>query len=228
MKTSCILILATLCISTVAHSQGFVNLNFEDAVVQPLPPDNIFLEWSLAAPGWNHSGGFSTSFVYYHQEHVGSEQIFLLVDSTSPVSPPGAQLAGNYSLAFASGVSNDVSGIWVNAYISQSGLIPSSARSIRMLASGAPFQVFIGGVEIPMLSLGGNSYGGDISGLGDSTADLTIVNAASIGNVHDYTIVDNIQFSPEAIPEPSVIALIFIGGGVLIYARRSHRRHLLV
>jgi len=207
--------LATLCVSTVVCGQEFINLDFEDAVVQPLPPDNITLEWSFAVPGWN-SG---LPFVYYREGPLGVEPFYLLMDSTSPAWAPGTQLAGNYSLAFASGYAgNDpFSGLWLNAGITQSGLVPSWARSIRMLGTG-PFQVILGSVEIPMFFLGGNSYGGDISGFAGQTAELKILNTASVGDVGHGSVVDNILFSPEAIPEPSTIP--FLVMGALLLGRR--------
>jgi hypothetical protein len=210
MKTSSISTLATLCITTVACSQGFINLDFEQAVVVPTEPTYGFLDWSLAVPGW----GPSMSPLYYGQGHLGVEPLYLLMDSTSPVWAPGTQLAGNYSLAFASGHGgNDPSGPWLNVGIVQSGFVPNSTQSIRLLATG-PFEVFLGGVGIPMLSLGGISYGGDVSGFAGTTAQLVIGNSA---NVNDYTwsIVDNILFSPAPIPEPSKVVLLLFGAPLL-------------
>lgn len=212
-------VLATALGCAAACGQGFINLDFEQAVVQPLPPDNIFLDWTMAVPGWSHSDGASTSFVYYQQEHLGEQQIFLLMDSTSPVWAPGTQLDGEYSLAFASGVqSTDPASDWVNAFIAQTGDVPGSARSLRLLATG-PFQVFLGGKEIVMFSLGDNAYGGDISAFAGSTAELKIVNTASAGDIHYYSVVDDIVFSSEPIPEPTTGLLIWLGGGVLISFR---------
>jgi hypothetical protein len=204
-----------------ANGQGFINLDFESAVVQPLTSSNLCL-WSVAAPGWGRSD--SSSVIYYQQGHLGVDQIFLLMDSTSPVWAPGTQLAGQYSLALASGyLLNDPSSAWVDAYISQSGDVPSSAQSLRLLATG-PFEVFLGGVEIPMFSLGGNSYGGHVSGFAGTTAELKIVNTASVGDVHHYSIVDNVSFSPEAVPEPSTVALFVLGASLLAWRLQRLRK----
>jgi len=162
------------------------------------------------------------AFVYYQQTHLGVSERYLLMDSTSPVWAPGTQLAGNYSLAFASGHSaNDPFSPWNNAGITQSGFIPSSARSIRMLGTG-PFKVFLGGVEIPMLSLGGNSYGGDVSGFAGTTAGLQIINTASADD-YTWSIVDNILFSPAAIPEPDS-AVLLLAGWLLLWSYGCHTR----
>ncbi len=225
MKTHYLFALGTLCIGAAACGQStFQNLDFEQAVVQPLPSDNILLEWSLAVPGWSSA----TSFVYYREGHLGVGPLYLLMDPTSPVWAPGTQLAGQYSLAFTSGYAgNNPSGPWVNVGIAQSGVVPNSSRSIRLLAHGTfaatgPFQVFLGAVEIPMFSLGGNSYGGDISGFAGDFVNLRIVNSAGVGHLGEGVVVDNILFSPEVIPEPSTLGLLGLSG--LLLAAQWHYR----
>lgn len=202
----------------MACGQGtFQNLDFEQAVIQPLPGDGIFLEWSVAVPGWDSGQGY----VYYRQGHLGVSPIYLLRDSTSPEWAPGTQLAGNFSLSFASGFAgNDPSTPWLNVGITQSGFISSSSRSIRMLATG-PFKLLVDGVQIPMFSLGDNSYGGDISSFAGSTARLTIVNTASVWEVHRYSIVDNIEFSPEVIPEPGTGVFLPVLGLLVLLRRQT-------
>jgi len=205
------------------RSQGFVNLNFERATVQINNPTYGWLDWGLAAPGWSHSSGTSTSWIYYGSPHTGVDQIYLLRDATSPVGSPGA-LAGNYSLAFASGLTNgaDFNSPWVNAYISQTGLIPSATQSIQLLATG-PFQVFVGGSLVPMQNLGGNVYAGNVSALAGTVEEVRIVNTAPIGYPQDFTVVDNITFSPAAVPEPCHLSLCLLGLGLLFCRPRAGR-----
>src|SRR5688500_12710758 len=100
-----------------AVAQEFRNLDFEEAQVVLRDKTFGFLDWSLAAPGWGHSQGSDTSIVYYRFEHLGTSQVYLLVDSNSPAFAPGRQLAGKYSMSFASGTSSS-SGFpspWVQA-----------------------------------------------------------------------------------------------------------------
>jgi hypothetical protein len=187
--------------------QGFVNLDFEQAIVVVNNPTYGWLDWSLAAPGWSHSSGSTTMIIYYGQEHIGTDQIYLLEDSASPVWAPGTQLEGAYSLAFASGYDTGP-GLpypWVTAFISQTGSVPASVHSVQMLATG-PFRVFLDGVEISMFSLGGNRYGGDISNFAGTTAELKIVNVAPVGQVHNYTVADAIMFSPTSVLEVNTLA----------------------
>jgi hypothetical protein len=209
-------------VSLCASGQQFVNANFESASTQPSSVGYPLLEWGTAAPGWSHSSGMDTSYVYYGHPHAGASQYYLLMDSTSPIYAPGTQLAGNYSLAFMSGRANafDFNSPWVNAYISQTRTVPTTSLSLRMLAVG-PFEVRIGEVVVPMYSLGGNSYGGDISGFAGLLAEVKIINTAPpFGGAP--TVVDNVFFSPVAIPEPSSFALGLTAAALLRFRRHKH------
>lgn len=192
-----------------AAGQGFINLNFENASVTPPPPSGIvgYLQWDQAAPGWNHSTGSDTSGVYYGLTHVGISQWYLLLDTLN--ANGSGSLSGRFSLAFASGQadSNNVNSPWVNAFISQTGTIGADIKSLRLLATG-PFSVQVGDVSIPMVSLGGNSYAGDISAFAGSASELKIVNdATAFGTA---VVVDNVVFSTSYVPEPSVAALLLL------------------
>lgn len=202
------------------------NLTFELAHVQINDPTYGGLAWNLAVPYWGHGPGADTSSVYYGSEHLGLSSYYLLMSATSPWYAPNTQLAGNYSLAFASGyMFGTGTGGWVNAFISQTLPIASSARSIQLLATG-PFKVFVAGSEIPMMSLGGNSYAGDIASFAGTTAELKIMNTTPEGfnNVHKPTVIDNIVFSTTIVPEPSSLALVSLASITLFTALRKTGR----
>ncbi|MDB4353843.1 PEP-CTERM sorting domain-containing protein [Akkermansiaceae bacterium] len=190
----------------------FSNLDFESATVVPNDPSGS-LDWNLAVPDWSHSTGDDTARVYHEFPHVGTTQFFLLADSATSVSP----LAGQYSLVLRSGhqFGNDLSSPWVNAYISQEGSIPVYANSLQMLAIGS-FQVMVDGVNIPMISLGGDLYEGDISQYSGAMAEIKIINSAN--DFDQSLIVDNITFI--IVPEPSSLGLVLMSA-ILVIRRRS-------
>ena len=220
MKASFCPILAALCLVVRASAQDFVNLDFESATVQVNHPIYGFLDWRLAVPGWSHSDGQDTQVVYYGETHLGITQCFLLVDSLSPVWSPGA-MEGEYSLFLMSGAYSYYGGGWANAFITQTGLIPADTRSVRLLATGI-FRLYLNNNEIPMVSLGGSAYGGDVSAYAGAVAELKILNAARPipTEVSVPVFADAIQFSTIAIPEPSSLALLGAGGSALWAARR--------
>ena len=220
-------LLAPFFLSASASPQGFINLDFEQATVPPIDPSSqyAFLSWRQSAPGWSHSEGGDTDSLYYLSAHLGLTQAYLLVDSLSPAGGPGP-LEGKYSLAFWNGTYyGDGSGGYVNAFIAQTGLIPSDTRSVRVLALGL-FRVYVNGNEIPMAHLEGFQFGGDISAYAGSVAELKILNAARPipSEFHAFLFVDGIQFSPTAIPEPSFLVLLAFGAAALLWRRRKAPR----
>lgn len=226
--SSSLALLATLLIAASPHdSAGFVNLNFENAVVVQNDPFFGFLDWSLAVPGWGHSTGSDTSIVYYGDTHFGVSQWYLLQDrdySGPSLNPLERQaLADRYSLVLHSGYLNamDGSGGWVQAFISQTDVIPSGTQSIRLLADGA-FSVTLNGTLIPMTSLGGGLYAGDVSGLAGSSAELRITHTGAAGSYSTVRL-DNVAFSTLPAPEPSRIILLGFAGGSLALSRKRRK-----
>jgi hypothetical protein len=110
----------------------------------------------------------------------------------------------------------------------QSSLVPVDSRSLLFKAytAGTDFSVSLGGVAVPILTLGTfpnyTLYGGDISAFAGSIAELRFT--AYPNNYPHSTIfaLDDIQFSPEAIPEPGVFGL--VGLGVLFFGWRVARK----
>lgn len=229
MKILSLLLATALAGLTPGFSAGFTNLNFERAVVQLNDPNFGWLDWPLAAPGWNHSTGVATEAVHYGLPHLGTAQIYMLMDTNtySGFTP----YEGNYSLMFASGYATTFPEPvdWTQAFISQTGDIPNDTCSLQLIATG-PFEVFLNETLIPMLSLGGNRYGANIPGFAGTTAQLTIMNTTPYWAAwspewfgrETSTIVDDIVFSPVAIPEPSSLALLGLGLSGLLRKRR-HR-----
>jgi len=216
VKTRILLTLIALEAACSCVAQTFQNLGFEQAVIQSHDPTYGFLDWGLAVPGWSHSPGSDTAVVYYPNGHAGGTQYFLLVDRFSPSFQP---LQLRYSLAFHSGFFGpDVTSGWASAYISQSGLIPGTAQSLRFLATGN-FAVTVNGNTLTTFSLGNNSYGVDVSPYAGTVSDLKIFNTSPLLDFSP-TLVDGFTFSSTPVPEPKVFWLFCLVALGAVLARR--------
>jgi hypothetical protein len=208
-------LVATLAVSAAAHGQVFTNLDFEAASTAGSTPPFGFLPWSSAAPGWT---GSSKDPIFYGITHVGTPQWFLLVDSATQ---PGGALSGNYSIRFASGYESSLPGApWVNAFLSQSGIVPANAQSLRLLASG-PLEIRVNGNVTPLVPFGDQSFAVDISAYAGSLAEIRFINP-SMQFFHSVTI-DSISFSAAAVPELSPLMLWCLGLSAVFSICRQRR-----
>jgi hypothetical protein len=117
---------------------------------------------------------------------------------------------------------NSVADPDVQAIIAQSGQIPSGANSILYYAKfGDGISVSFGGIPLTTrrLEQGANYdiWGADISGRGGQAGELRFT-AAPGGSL------DNIQFSPQIVPEPAVATVFFAGLLVFGSARMLGRQ----
>ena len=200
------------------YGQGtFQNLDFENPVL-PLIRDSSFeVPITNALPGWaGYLGVFQVDRVVYNTVSLGAAAISL--------QGPGSGLpaiAGNYSVVLQSafGVAPDGT-----AAVGQTGQIPVTARSLRFYGS-TDMQVTFIGQSLTLFGLGiGPNYqivGADISGFAGQTGELKflIPDLTPLGSTSSY--LDNIVFSSQSIPEPSVLGL--FGLGALLFAYRSRR-----
>lgn len=219
----------TLTALGICPCSGFTNLNFESGIVTS-GAAQTFVNWNTAAPNWIHSSGSDTSFLYHGSMHLGISQWYILADSTIPeVSLTGnapteanEPLEGRFSMMMKSGYSDNQSSLspWVNAFVSQTGSVPLSSQSIRLFGTGT-FQLFMNNTQVPLIYLGGNIYGGDVSAYAGTTAELKIMDSATSLSPYAYSMVDGISFSPLSVPEPSRAFLLCLGASALFRRRRS-------
>jgi hypothetical protein len=103
--------------------------------------------------------------------------------------------------------------------IAQLGLVPTTAESVQFCGYGS-FSVSFGGQQIPLSVLGSTPaytiYGGDVSSFAGQTGWLQFQGGGFL---------DNIFFSDQSVPEPSVFALSALGalllGWRILRGRRS-------
>lgn len=188
-----------------ASAQDFTNLNFEAA--QNLPSGGGSVAIADALPGW-------TAFNSTGQLSQISYNAFASPVPVDLVSSNSFVIDGNFSVFLDSGSS-----------ISQTGLVPSDARSLY-------FKERSGGLRPPsanyfVVSLGGqvlaltlvsqtapnfDLWGADISAFAGQTTALTFSSPGGGGPL------DDIQFSSTVIPEPSTSWLLLCGTSVLVWS----------
>lgn len=203
-----ILFMLSLALPNAGYAQGFVNLDFESADLSgfgagPVPSGD-------AIPGWTaYIGTTAQTEIIYNELSLGAPTVAIF--GTGGMPPP---LDGVYSIDLFGG-----GGPSTGVSISQTGLVPADAASIRFIAQppnpllGGALMLSLGGQNIAFsaISVGPNytTYGGNISStLDGQTEQLTFSAAAGDNN---YWEIDDIQFSPSSVPEPSEFALLALG-----------------
>jgi PEP-CTERM motif len=208
--------LAAMALTSSVHAQGsFQNLDFESAQIILVASDLVAT--TNALPGWTvFVGTNQQTDVFYN--FMSSETVNL-VGSNSMV------LDGNFSVQFDPENNVPIS-------ISQTGLVPAGTESLLFeakLFGSATMSVYLGGQDLSYVAMTTTAnytvYGADISAFANQTETLTFsaLTPFAATGLDDWTI-DDIQFSPSIVPEPSSSLLLLLGSGVFIYARRAFHR----
>jgi hypothetical protein len=217
------LVVVSLTFLRSASGQVFQNLDFESANLSPIPAGQFGGEVPItdAIPGWTgYLGTAQVSQVLQNDYTLGAASLDIL----GPNWSLSGIIDGQYTVVLQPGAGS--SGVTVGVSISQTGLIPTSTESLFFKAqpnSGATtLLVSLGGqnVSFSAISTGPNYtlYGGNISAFAGQAEQLTITAVANAGNLW---YIDDIQFSPSSVPEPSTLGLIALGG-LLFGLRRSN------
>jgi hypothetical protein len=193
-----------------AQAQGtFQNLNFEQAnPVSANDPDApYFVTASSALPNWGvFYSGVQQSDISYNGISTGATQVTLLSTGNSSYNA----IDGSYSVLLQGIVPGST------ASISQTGLIPSGTQSLLFEAQPGigPLDVYVGTQIVPFTAVGTGPnytlYGGNIAAFAEDTEELTF---SAFGGSYNNWEIDDISFSPTAAtPEPSIVALMLMGG----------------
>lgn len=224
MKNSFRALLCALSVGLAARAsaQGnFQNLNFEQATVPPSPVNgygDLFVDPALAFPGWtvSASGNGYPLYTTYNNLTLDAPA----VDLIGPFFPNGigmSSLQGSYSVVLQY---SDYFHIF--PFISQTGLVPATAKSINFLISSDPLVlppfVNLNGVRISLVDIGGGRLAGDVTAFAGSTAELTFGTGAY------RACFDDVRFSAQPVPEPSVFALSALGALLAAWRLSSRAR----
>ena len=210
-----------------ASAQSFVDLDFDEARLSASAPAT--LPWDEAAPGWSHSDGDSTGYVYNNFSHAGYSQYYVL--EPAPFGPA----SGLYGFGMRSGTFHEQEprGDFVQAFLSQTGRLGATVTSVSLLTNSVFFGLSLNGQGIDMQPVGldpaSPTYAEDVlSYVGEWTGDVS----AFAGQVVELKItdllpptdfsplnIDEIRFLP--VPEPSAAALFGLGLLIVLAARRG-------
>ena len=201
------------------HAQGFVNLDFEDAVItQDSNPHEV--NASDAIPAWTaYINGVPQTDIIYDTINLDSAGISIH-DTSTDYFPP---LQGNYSI-FLQGDNNadpiNYPAFTKSASIGQYGQVSPIAKSMTFYGYNlVRFQLTFNGINIPYYPVGSEAnytiYGADISADAGQTGQLVFTALYNGGGI-----LDNIQFSQSSVPEPSEFALVTMGTLLLSFCRR--------
>lgn len=211
-----------------ASAQAFADLDFDAA--RPPVPTPTTLSWSQAAPGWGHSDGDSTDYVYFNFSHLGYSQYYVL--EPTPFGPS----SGPYAFGMRSGTFHEEEprGSFVSAFIAQTGRLGDGVTSVSLLANSPFFGLSLDGQVILMRPVGldpasptyaqdvltyAGEWTGDVSAFAGQVVDLRITDTLPADDL-SALVVDEIRFLP--LPEASTTASIGLGLlAVLLGVRRG-------
>ena len=225
-----------------SQGQSFVNLDFESA---NLTIEQGYQSWpnlvpiSEGIPGW-------TAYLGDVQQTGVGQNTYANSEATVDILGPGfgrqpgpfgeniSVIDGNYTVLLQGGITPDSpESIYVNASIEQTGTVPMGAESLEFRAwdiypNLALFTVSFNGNTLSptFLSTGTspsgqqyNVYGVNIAPYAGQTGQLEFTAEASAAE--PTVLLDDIQFSPNAIvPEPSPLLLTGVGGLLIALHRR--------
>ena len=210
------LLAVALAIGQHCHSQGFMNLDFEDATITIASGFPSYVLESDAIPGWTATPLNSLNgnlYIGYNTISLGGAAAFLYDNNNTGQKP----IQGNYSVLLQ-GPQLSIPSTPSTAAIGQTGTIPTTAQSLTFLANQFGLQVTFKGLPIDFLVTGStanyNVYSADISAYAGQTGQLLFT-----APLNSSVLLDNIQFSSSPVPEPSTFALTALGGLLLGFRR---------
>ncbi len=204
-------------------AQGaFHNLDFESAT---LPPFHEGLERvEDAVPGWTFLHGTNVQSGIFRNGYGSGGKSGLRINETRiwPI------FADQYYLSFTRD-GRDL----ISTSIYQTDLVPAETKSLHFLVAvtywvPGDMRVELNGADLPLAvlsSVNSSTYivGADAAAFAGQTAELRFISRPYVEGGDIQTFMDDIEFSPLPVPEPSVVALTLVGAGGLLLASLRRR-----
>jgi hypothetical protein len=218
MRMVTTIVMVASCFSVSAQGT-FQNLDFEGATIVPISGQPYAISVANALPDWTVDyNNVQQSQIFYNDPSLGDVRVTLLANGYP--GSPGPIIDGNFSVLLQGGL---FEGMTATASINQTGQIPVGSQSLFFdVGNGLLPNVFIGNDELTLfpiktgtgVSTGYTTYGANISAWAGQTEQLTFSSPGF--NV----LLDDVSFSPSAIPEPDALVLTAIGG--IVFAIYRH------
>ena len=211
-----------------APAQGtFQNLDFEAATISPTQPPG-FVSSTVGLPGWAvYLGANQQTQIGFNNPALGSTWVSLIGTN----NPYGlSSIEGNFSVLLQAGADPIHISPQLPVFLGQTGLVPSTAHSIRFKAvpQDGTLGISLSGAAIPYFYVssgpGYSEYAGDISAYAGTLAQLEISLQPSYGPGYNMWYLDSIEFSNLTVPEPTTAALLLASGSFLLRFRRESLR----
>jgi hypothetical protein len=228
MKSATVLLFLA---ASSALGQGmFQNLDFEQTtVLQTSQTNNVSALDGL--PGWTvYASTNQLTFVGFNNACLSATCVSLLGTNGDPVFGYRS-FDGGFSVLLQGGLSGSGPNQYPSAAsIRQTGVVPATARS--MVFEARPdigfLSVLVDGASVPYSTLSNSPnytlFGADVSKFAGETVELQFSVTRQSGTPQSSWILDSIQFSDLAIPEPRAIPLLLLGGATLWARHRRQKR----
>jgi len=212
--------LATLLLTAIslsANGQGFIDLDFETATLNPTPiPNSLqgFVPAASGLPGWTvYLGNTQQSQVLQNAFYNSTAVVDILGPNWGSGILGVGVIDGNYSVLIQPGASAQGN---ESASIEQIGMIPANAESLQFKAwgiGGGDFSVSFGGISLSPAYLSTeqapsgeyyNLYSASVAPFAGETGLLEFA-----ANGQTSLLLDDITFT--AVPEPNALLLSALG-----------------
>ncbi len=199
-----------------ALGQGtFRNLDFELANLPILAPGQYMIVSDAdALPGWTaYLGTDLQTTILYNAQTLGDASVSIL----GPNYQAGPTLQGDFMAFLAAGRGHSITSL------RQTGVVPNDAQSLRVVIASDPtenFEFSLNGVALSMVPLAvgpsATLYGADVSTFAGQSSLLNISAYLSPSAPTFFGFrLDDIRFSNQPIPEPSVFGLLALSAFLL-------------